>query len=123
MGHVKAMFGRVGLAVLDILLPPTCMACETQVQVQGQFCADCFSHIHLITAACCRYCSAPLRSDQPWGTPEACDNCLDYPPPWREARAALRYEGQSKRVILALKYSDRPELANGLGALMASAGG
>jgi ComF family protein len=88
----------------------------------GQFCIACFAATQMISATACRYCSEPFLHASPWGMSQACPRCAAYPPVWRQARAVMRYDGQSKRVILALKHSDRPELAHGLGVMMARAG-
>ena len=51
-----------------------------------------------------------------------CATCLAAPPPFGQARAALRYDDISKRLILPFKYADRTEAARGLAVLMARAG-
>ena len=51
-----------------------------------------------------------------------CVSCLERPPPWRQGRAALRYDDQSRRIILPFKHGDRVETAAGLARLMARAG-
>ena len=51
-----------------------------------------------------------------------CEDCEEEPPAWGRARAALRYDEQARRVVLPLKYSDRPELAAALAPMMLRAG-
>ncbi len=58
-------------------------------------------------------------SSQPDG---ACADCLAAPPLWRRARAALRYDEQTRRLVLPLKHADRLELARPLARMMARAG-
>ncbi len=42
--------------------------------------------------------------------------------PGAQARAALRYDGHAKRLLLPFKHADRPELAAALAPMMARAG-
>ena len=51
-----------------------------------------------------------------------CWQCVAEPPPWRQGRAALRYDEQARRIILPLKHGDRVEAARALGLHMARAG-
>lgn len=51
-----------------------------------------------------------------------CTFCEADPPIWGAARAALRYDDQSKKMLLPLKYADRIENARALGVFMARAG-
>ena len=46
----------------------------------------------------------------------ACPGCVADPPPWGQARAALRYDDQAKLLILPFKYGDRVETARALGS-------
>jgi ComF family protein len=51
-----------------------------------------------------------------------CPSCRTEPPVFREARAALRYDDQARRLILPLKHGDRVELAAVLAQMMVRAG-
>jgi ComF family protein len=105
---------------LDLLLPPNCLACDTPVDAEGQFCLACFRQATFISDVQCDRCGVPLpvgSADDP-----LCSGCLVRPPAFIQARAALRYDALSQRLILPLKYGDRTELARGLALLMARAG-
>jgi ComF family protein len=56
------------------------------------------------------------------GADGACPSCVGQPPVFQEARAALRYDEQSRRLILPLKHGDRMELAAILAPMMVRAG-
>jgi len=109
-------------AALDFLLPPQCLTCDRPVQTQGQFCAACFAGVAFITAPCCVACGVGFSSAGQGGTELLCPGCRLHPPPWGQARAALRYDGQAKRLLLPFKHADRPELARALAPMMARAG-
>ncbi len=113
---------RAGRFALDVLLPPHCLTCDQPVGAPGQFCPSCFEQTHFITAPCCHRCGVPFETAERGGTSGACPTCLADPPPWGEARAALRYDAQAKRLILPFKYGDRVENAHALASMMARAG-
>jgi ComF family protein len=106
---------------LDALLPPACPVCGGAVDRQGSLCAACFSRIGFITEPFCACCGVPFGSaDQAAGG--LCPSCADRTPAFRRARAALRYDGQSRDLILPLKHADRLELAPVLASMMRRAG-
>ncbi len=116
--HIAAWGG----ALLDVLLPPVCLTCDAAVDAPGRLCAPCFSLMNFITRPFCRRCAAPFSHAVPIGGAGECQQCQEAPPPWGQARAALRYDVQSRRLILPLKHNDRPELARWLAVLMVRAG-
>lgn len=108
--------------MLDLLLPPVCLSCDAAVDSPGHFCAPCFSRTSFITSPFCRRCGAPFSHAGQASAAGQCPQCEEAPPPWGQARAALRYDAQSRRLILPLKHGDRPDLARWLAVLMARAG-
>lgn len=112
--------GHAARTILDTLLPAHCLTCEALVEAPGQFCPDCFRAASFITAPLCLTCGVPFVH-APHGT-MICDACAIDPPPWGEARAALAYDAQSRRLVLGFKHGDRTELATALARMMARAG-
>lgn len=112
-----AWFRPLGHHVLDMLLPPNCLACEAPVDAEGQFCLACFRRANFISVQQCRRCGVPLP-----GRPGLCPSCEAAPPAFHTARAALCYDALSRRLILPFKHGDRTEAARGLALLMARAG-
>ena len=118
---------RLGLGVLDALLPPHCLTCEAAVERQGTLCADCFRGLHRITAPFCPRCGVPFRhagqgAAGQGGAGGLCPGCLQHPPAYGIARAALRYDDGARRLVLPFKHGDRPDLAGPIAAHMARAG-
>jgi ComF family protein len=107
---------------LDLLLPPRCAACDNAVALQGQLCAACFRRTNFVTAPLCVRCGVPFGSVEQGGPEEVCSACRAHPPVFRQARAALRYDEQGRRLILPLKHGDRVELAGILAPMMVRAG-
>lgn len=113
---------RLGAVLLDALLPPHCLTCDTPVQRQGTLCADCFRQLHAITAPFCRCCGVPFLHAGQGSAEGVCPACLARPPAFDAARAALRYDEGAKRLLLPFKHADRPELAGLLATRMARTG-
>jgi ComF family protein len=114
--------GRIATAALDLLLPPTCVLCSEPVDAPGLMCGACFGELNTIGEPCCGCCGAPF--ELAWHAAEGnlCQRCLDVPPPYHRARAALNYDKASRRLVLPFKHGDRTEFAVILARLMARAG-
>jgi ComF family protein len=111
---------RLGIRVLDALLPPHCLTCEAEeVGEQGTLCAACFGGLAFLTEPLCACCGVPF-ADAAQGP--LCPACAARPPAFAAARAALRYDAGAQRLVLPFKYADRTELAGLLARHMARAG-
>lgn len=111
----------IGRLALDLLLPPQCLTCDEATDAPGQFCAACFREVSFISAPLCLRCGVPLAYARQ-AIDGVCPQCALHPPAWGRARAALRYDAASKRLILPLKHADRTDLARPLAAMMIRAG-
>src|SRR5580698_1001235 len=113
---------RLAAAVLDLLLPPSCILCAAQVDATGLLCGACFGELNAIGAPCCDCCGVPF--ELAWHAAEGglCQRCIDTPPPFQRARAALTYDNASRRLVLPFKHGDRIEFAAVLARLMTAAG-
>jgi ComF family protein len=111
--------GGLAMRLLDLLLPPLCLGCRRPIANQGGLCAQCWSAIHFLGAPCCARCGHPFAESR--GNDLLCGACLREPPPFDRARAAFRYDSQSKGLVLSFKHADRPGLARYLAPLMARA--
>lgn len=113
---------RIAAAALDLLLPPTCVTCDTATDEAGLLCAACHGALTIIGDPCCACCGAPFELDWHAAEGNLCQQCLDTPPPFQRARAALVYDRASRRLILPFKHADRIEFAPILARLMALVG-
>ena len=100
--HITA--AMVQLAA-DIVYPPRCPSCRSHVAADGNFCAECFSKLRMIDAPYCACCGIPFVVAVDAAT--RCPTCLDAPPDFDVARAALVYDGISAPLITALKFHDQ----------------
>ena len=73
-----------------------------------------------ITAPVCAGCGAPFEIDR--GPDARCGACLETPPRFAAARAALAYDGPAKTVLLGFKHGDRQHLAAVMAPQMVRAG-
>ena len=106
---------------LDVLYPPGCIACRRGVDAGPGLCAACWRAMRFIERPFCERLGIPFAQDLGPGllSPAA----LADPPVYRRARAVARFDdGPARRLMHALKYGDRLDLARPLGAWMARAG-
>lgn len=120
---MRSALERAGRLALDLLLPPHCLTCDQPVGAPGQFCPACFHQTRFITEPCCARCGVPFETTRRVEAGLDCPICQADPPPWGQARAALRYDEQTKRIILPFKYGDRVETARALAPMMVRAAG
>ncbi len=89
----------------DLLFPPRCPSCQDSVAAEGNFCAACFAQLRMIEAPLCHCCGIPfviaVESDM------RCPTCLETPPEFDRARAALVYDAVSAPLITELKFHDQ----------------
>lgn len=105
-------------SALDLVLPPTCLACAAQLDQPGRLCAACWGDIRFLGEPCCACCGHPFELA---GTAGLCAGCLARPPRFDRARAVAAYGGAMRQMILAFKHGDRLDLTPGLAALMVRA--
>lgn len=95
---------------LRLVYPPGCVLCGERVLTGGGLCPACWREVAFLRdRLLCDACAVPLPGEA--GGPEHCDDCLASGRPWQRGRAALAYADGGRRLVLALKHGDRPELA------------
>src|SRR6476661_9211651 len=111
---------RAGFArVLDIALPQLCATCREPVDGAG-VCPACWSKLSFIAPPYCERLGIPFPFD---GGPGLLSmEAIADPPVYHRARAAVRYDDISSKLVHALKYGDRLDLAPTMGRWMANAG-
>jgi len=120
--HAGRLARRGAAAVLDLVYPPACLCCRVAIADHGALCPTCWSRISFIEKPFCDRLGTPFAYDLGIAgllSPEAMAN----PPVYARARAVVRFEdGPVRELVHRLKYHDRMELAEPLGAWMARAG-
>lgn len=122
MGADANGLARFWEGALALIYPPQCAACAAPVGQQGGLCPDCWREAGFIAGPACACCGVPLV-DPGDGSAQglACDACLTVPRPWNRGVAAMAYAGTGRKLVLALKHGDRPDLAPVLGDWLARA--
>ncbi len=105
---------NVSLAVLDTILPPRCVITGEMVDKQGMIAPQAWAGIDFIGGPICYKCGVPFGFEVGGFEGEGgahCTQCLDYPPPYETARAAIKYNDESKSLILSFKNGDQTHAA------------
>lgn len=101
-------------SLIRAIYPPHCISCEALVASDFGLCAECWRDTPFITGLTCHKCGTALP-----GAPDEgevlCDDCLRIARPWQAGRAAMLYDGNARRLVLALKHVDRMDLARPAG--------
>lgn len=111
---------RLGGRALDLILPPRCLGCGIEILASDGLCPDCWNGLRLLARPWCRCCGHPLphaATDAP-----LCAGCATHAPPYDRGRAALRYDGNSSRLILGFKRGGRLDGVNLFARWMVQAG-
>lgn len=118
---LRARLGAAGRFVINLALPPACMACNRPVAESGALCATCWDRLRLIERPFCQRLAIPFGYDI---GPEALSaEAIADPPPFNRLRAVAVYDELSGRIVQGLKYHDHVELARSIGAMMVRAAG
>jgi ComF family protein len=107
---------RLGRAIADSVLPPRCLGCGTIVDMPQTLCAACWRGISFFAEPWCVVCGLPFP--HPQGEHAVCGECARAARSWDRARAVLRYDKNSRHLLLALKHGDHTHLATAFGRWM-----
>ena len=117
---IMAHFHMLAAKLVDIVLPAQCVNCFRLVDAPGRLCADCWDELSFIDQPLCNRMGTPFAYDPGEGIVST--RALARPPPWNRARAGVEFNDMSRRLIHALKYYDRHEVAGLLAQTMIRAG-
>ena len=95
---------------LTAIYPPRCLACGEMVDSNFGLCGTCWAQTPFVGPTRCDVCSVPLPG-QARGEVLHCDDCMRWPKPWARGRAALIYDGITRKLVLGFKHGDRQEVA------------
>ncbi|NLC53151.1 MAG: ComF family protein [Firmicutes bacterium] len=96
---------------------PTCVACGATFTslYPLAFCQGCLDRIPFITKPVCSRCDRPLRG----GDRDPCRECQGETYYFEQAMAVAVYDGYMRELLHSAKYNFRPDLARGLGTILA----
>lgn len=102
-------------SIRSIVYPPHCCLCGGNGIQDQDICTDCKAELPWNTPACLR-CALPLP---PASAATICAQCLQKPPPYAAAWAALHYRHPIDWLVAQLKFNGRLAHARLLAGLMA----
>ena len=108
-------------AAANTLVPPTCLCCETPVDRPGTACTRCWRGLRFIERPFCEVLGTPFGVDL--GPAALSAEAIAAPPPFVRARAAVVYAQAAERLVTALKFGDRTDLAPWMAGWMWRAAG
>jgi ComF family protein len=111
---------RIAGVALGVVLPARCLRCGGVVLESGALCGDCWAGVSFIAPPFCAVCGLPFEFDA--GAMSICGACLRDAPPYRRARAVLRYDAASRDLVIAFKHGDRTDAAPAFARWMMRAG-
>jgi ComF family protein len=115
----RNVLAHIPRLALDIALPTLCVSCREPVDGEG-VCAECWAKLAFIEPPYCPRLGIPFVYDP--GPELLSMEAIANPPAYQRARAAVRYDDVARRLVHALKYHDRTDLAPTMGSWMARAG-
>jgi len=124
MAFANALVDGAGAGLrglVDMLMPPACMACKVPVATPLSLCADCWSSLPAIAGARCGCCGIPLPIA--YQTETVCLGCLKEPPDFDGARSPYLYDGPARLMVLGLKNGRETYAAPMAAAMLRAAGG
>ncbi len=113
---------RMMRAFLDVLLPPTCLACREPIRAGDRarlVCRLCRSRLRALPWPQCERCGAPLLRTGRAG-PSQCLECVAWPAAVRAARSAVLLAPPADVLVHQLKYRGWHALAQPLAERMAA---
>lgn len=102
--YLKTLTG-VATKAVDTVLPPRCVVSGAIVDRQGAISPKVWSQLRFISNPFCGSCGYPFDFEVADKT--KCATCLETPPLFDTARAALVYDDISRDMILKFKHGDK----------------
>ncbi|NKB53785.1 MAG: ComF family protein [Rhizobiaceae bacterium] len=112
---------RLARAMINMIVPPTCLGCDLAVGQVGALCGSCWSSLRFIEHPYCAVLGTPFAYDPGFGSVSL--RAIAEPPDFDRSRSVVLYDEVARKIIRSLKFGDRPELAPWMARWMLRAGG
>jgi ComF family protein len=116
LGELRSRVAQVG----DFVFPPTCPGCGRINAAHGALCQSCWQDVSFIERPYCEVLGTPFSHDLGPGFLSA--EAIASPPVFDRLRAVCLFDGTARKLVHALKYRDRTELAPMMALWMTRAG-
>ncbi len=119
-GRLRSGVASTARWLVDVVLPPQCLACRAPVSDMGTLCSGCWSRLKLIERPYCARLGVPFSYDLGAGALSA--EAIADPPPFDRCRAVAVFDDVARQLVHGLKYRDRLELARWMAGWMVRSG-
>lgn len=101
---------------LDFLIPPRCLVCDRPTEAGSGLCPSCWAAMPFVERPWCERLGLPFSHDIGEGawSPQA----IASPPLFDRARSVALYQGPARKLVLALKFAGRRDVAPAMGRWM-----
>ena len=120
LARAAGYIAAVRRLAVDVVLPPTCLACRHPAGDAGGLCPECWTRAGFIERPFCERLGTPFPFDG--GAGMISPAVIANPPAYERARAALRFGDVGRELVHLLKYGDRLDLVRPFGGWMARVG-
>ena len=114
---MRQVIERIGVSLLDFLLPAHCPVTGEPVEHSGGLSAEVWAGLQFIQDPKCIQCGLPFAFDtgaieenSAQEVMKRCTQCLYQPPSFDRARARLIYNDTSRQLLLRFKHGDQLQL-------------
>lgn len=102
------VYKRIISAILECILPSKCLSCDELTGEIG-LCGICWNKLQFISHPYCATCGKQLPSGV--GSDVNCIKCMMNQPQYIKARAVLKFDEQTKKMVHHFKYYDKTVFA------------
>jgi ComF family protein len=120
VGPAAGWVGAGLRAAVDIVYPPSCIACQAATGEAQALCPACWGEMRFIERPYCERLGTPFAVDL--GDGMVSPAAIADPPVFARARAVCRFDGTARELVHRLKYGDRTDLALTMARMMTQAG-
>lgn len=120
MYNLESSLQSIYRKMIELIYPPQprCVFCGDNFQPYYglAFCQRCLARIPLLTKPVCCSCNRPLRGKET----DPCSQCRTEKRYYEQGMAVAVYDGFMRELLHVAKYNFRPDLARGIGTLLAA---
>lgn len=115
----QGILSRTKCSLLDLIFPPRCHICDTQVALPSQscICANCFGELPFIKSPLCLRCGCPFE-ESAGKNDHHCGHCLKDRPLFDTARSLLKYQSAVPDILHRLKYKGDSSVIGAIAAIL-----
>ena len=122
---MPSLLRQSATTLLNMVVPPTCLACDQAVGSSGQLCGSCWGRLEIIEKPYCRVLGTPFSYESSGGATgheTVSLAAIAEPPDFDHSRSVVVYQGIARQLVHGLKFGDRSDLVPFMAQGMVRAG-